>query len=324
MARRGSRAWPLLVFPSVTVLAVGACGREDIELSRLGPPTQGTDAASETGGSSSEGGSFGEGGFSPCDRDAGPRPCHGVSETCSQDVECCSGRCAAGACMPKGTCAVPFATCTTRADCCSSACEPVPGLGAKQCKDFCKRDGESCAAAQDCCSLGCNGGVCGRTLCAREGDDCVTGQTCCSGTCGVDKKCALDTTAGCRTTGEDCNSGGGPTCCGPCVNGRCDLGPGACRAAGAPCGVAGDCCSGTCTPDATSEKRCGGTCNVSGGACQTTADCCTGTFCTGAPPTCGVPASVCKLQGDQCAGDGECCSLQCLFGRCGDNCPVVK
>lgn len=307
----------------VGLALVGACGREDIELSHF-TPTAISDAATEGGPSSGEGGSFGEGGFSPCSRDAGQRPCHGVGETCSLPGECCSSRCESGACMPKGTCALPGTTCTTRADCCSGSCEPVPGAATKQCLDFCKRDGETCARAQDCCSLGCNGSVCGQTLCSREGDDCVTGQTCCSGICGADKKCALDTAAGCRATAEDCNSGGGPGCCVQCVNNHCDPGAGACRAIGSPCGAAPDCCSGSCVQGANNVQRCAGACTAQGAACQTTADCCGGTTCTGSPSVCSAPASVCKLQGDQCVGDGECCSLQCLFGRCGDNCPVLK
>jgi hypothetical protein len=312
----GTRA-VLLTAAAVAVLLSGACGREDIELSHFTADASGEGAANEGGG-------FGEGGFSPCDRDGGGRPCHGIGEACSLAGECCSGRCETGSCMPKGACAVPGAACTTRADCCSGSCEPVPGTAARQCTDFCKREGEACARAQDCCSLGCKSGVCGATLCSREGSDCTTGADCCSGLCDSDKKCTLDTKAGCRATGEDCNSGGGASCCGTCVNNRCDLGPGACRPLDAPCDVAADCCTGACTQGAGNVKRCTGACIDTGGACQTTADCCSGTSCTGSPSTCTSPTSVCKLQGDTCAADGECCSLQCLLGRCGDNCPVLK
>lgn len=58
------RSVRVIVAACVVAVAVGACGREDIELSRLANAGQGLDAASEAGGGSGEGGSFGEGGSS--------------------------------------------------------------------------------------------------------------------------------------------------------------------------------------------------------------------------------------------------------------------
>jgi hypothetical protein len=61
-----------------------------------------------------------------------------------------------------GACQGAATDCTDNAQCCSGRCEPVTGqAGVVQCTNACFADGVACTKALDCCSLGCFGGHCG-------------------------------------------------------------------------------------------------------------------------------------------------------------------
>ena len=302
---------------AASAAAVAACGREDVVLVDVPSvtATDGGDEASDDGGSLGDG-MRGDGAGCP---DAPSTVCRTSGDTCASAQDCCSDRCENAICLP-AACGAPGAACTARDQCCSGACEPVPGTPNRACLGYCKRLGTACSRAQDCCSLACLGGVCAAGVCARTGDDCVLPSDCCSRKC-TTGRCELDTVLSCRPSGEDCNSGGGVGCCGPCnQDQRCDVGPGACRGIGAPCLATSDCCRGTCARVSNQTPLvCMADCVAEGATCATSAECCAGS-CSGSPSTCRAQADSCKLLGADCTTDRECCSAQCLGGRCGDNC----
>jgi len=303
---------------TISAAAMTACGREDVDLLDTppsGPGADGGDEAADDGGSLGDG-TRGDGAGCP---DAPSGVCRTSGDVCASAQDCCSDRCENGICLP-AACGAPGAACTTRDQCCSGACEPVPGTPNRACLGYCKRNGVACTRAQDCCSLACLGGVCAAGVCGKTGDDCTLASDCCSGKC-TTGRCELDTLLSCRPSGEDCNSGGGIGCCGPCnQDGRCDVGPGACRAIGAPCLTTADCCRGSCAQTVNQGPLvCVADCVLEGASCATSSDCCAGS-CAGAPSTCRSQIQACKLLGADCTSDGECCSSQCLGGRCGDNC----
>jgi hypothetical protein len=295
------------------------CGREDIQL--LGA---GDDAGGDGPGPTLDAALDGPlGADSRRGDDAGPltcpspsgRPCQENGGRCTTGVECCSSRCSGGVCLEPGACAGPGTACTDRSTCCSGRCEALAPSSARACLDYCAPSGSPCTQALDCCSTRCTGGACAPGLCSKEGDYCAVASDCCSNLCGGDSKCGLGNA--CRASEDDCSSGGGPGCCaGVACNsdGRCDFGPGPCRALGSPCINATDCCDGaTC-----SMGVCTGACLADGTACTVGGDCCSG-HCVGSPAVCG-PAPTCKLTGIACGTDTECCSGQCLNWTCGSNC----
>jgi hypothetical protein len=312
-----SRASLAILAAGVTlgVVAAPACGLEEVVL----VPAASSDAATGTEDGRAIGdGARGEAGACP---DASVRACRGQGETCASAQDCCSERCEGSVCLPP-SCGAPGAACTTRDQCCSGLCEPIAGTPNRGCLGYCKREGLACARAQDCCSLACVGGACAASVCAKTGDSCAVGGDCCSGRCTAGR-CELDLAVACRSSGEDCNSGGGVGCCGTCnLDQRCDLGVGPCRPGGSPCITAADCCAGTCARGGVDGKGpfvCSSACVAAGAACMTSADCCAGS-CSGLPATCRADVAACKLLGTDCTADQECCSEQCLGGRCGDNC----
>jgi hypothetical protein len=311
---RGSIA-VILAGLALGVVAVPACGREDVEL----VPLVTSDGA--TGGDDGEAlgeGGRGEAGACP---DASARACRGLGDGCAAAQDCCSSRCEGSVCLPT-SCGAPGAACTMRGQCCSGLCEPIAGTPNRGCAGYCKRAGQVCARAQDCCSLACVAGACAVGVCGKTGDDCLQTSDCCSGKC-VTGRCELDTALSCRPSGEDCSSGGGAGCCGACnVDGRCDVGVGPCRPGGSPCLSTADCCTGACVRSGAGGKDpfvCSSACIAADAPCTTSADCCAGS-CNGVPSTCRAEVAACKLLGVDCASDQECCSAQCLGGRCGDNC----
>jgi hypothetical protein len=286
------------------VLVAAGCGSEEIELAPAADRPR-----IELPGPTSDPG--------VCDPST-RRTCRPLDDACALDVECCTGRCEAGRCLPPGTCSAAGAACGSPSACCSDRCEPVVGSTNRACAPVCRALGAACTRAQECCSGGCSGGVCAPTICALVGDACVAAADCCSGVC-QDARCRIDGAALCRPSGEDCTSGGGSPCCFACVGGRCDPGPGACRPLTAPCGADTDCCSGSCAALPGGTRACAGACGAEGAACRAPSDCCSGT-CSASPGTCVPASSTCGSVGAACASNDACCSGLCLAGRCAERC----
>jgi hypothetical protein len=316
----------------VVAVAIACCGREDIEL--LGNPQR--DAGIPA---SDAEGAQGDGAPAEASLDAALDSVHDAAEAacsfasahaclekgqgCTASADCCTGRCDQGVCLAPGTCSGPGVSCTARSECCSGRCEPVPGSGRRSCLNYCLPVGAACTWSLDCCAMACRGGVCvAGHSCIVVGQDCVDGAECCSGFCSADADagqsglCTADPAAPCSPTGEACGA-----CCGACdAVGRCDFGPGSCRAIGALCEQDGDCCVGQCRavnyPD---ETICDATCSTDGAACTQDAECCS-TNCTGSPPRCAPATSSCGRTGTACSTSAECCTGECLDGLCGSNC----
>ncbi len=239
--------------------------------------------------------------------------CLGTGATCTENEECCSGRCENNLCLgASGLCDGLGEPCTSPGACCSGRCEAVPSGDMVCVVGGCVGDGDACTAAIDCCSMSCVDGECSSEgLCAVATEECEEDEDCCSNSCGTDNLCELVGT--CLTSGELC---GDDT---PCCSGFCeDLGEdghrcmpvSSCRAEGDLCTAASDCCSGVCGED--------GLCPVMA-ECQTVGEPCTGFHecCSGlcADPGTGVPVcqtiSGCRPIGDICQTAGDCCSGVC-------------
>lgn len=246
--------------------------------------------------------------------------CHQLTEACSADGDCCSDRCAAGQCLPAGTCTAPGESCVDGPTntCCSGRCEPVQGeTGVTQCIAECVADGQTCAKATDCCSLDCHGGVCGGAECAQESQTCATNADCCSNICkdtGNGLVCQLDAAnTTCRGIGENCSSGPQSGCCSMVCDKqtqRCDAGSATCAAQNGACTVDTDCCHGTCD---TTTHTCEVACVAASGACTTDAECCT-SVCTNG--SCADLGSACGAVGSACTAGAQCCSDICTGGFC--------
>ena len=298
----------------VGLLALAACGPEDIELASRG----GLDAAApEGGGFSDDGSAF------ACDAHSPSVACEALGAVCASDGDCCSVHCAGGTCAVPGTCAASGAACTSRGECCSGLCEPTAGSTTLVCLAECRPAGGSCTRASDCCALGCNAGTCSGAECLREGTDCTTDVQCCSNECDVEDggtkgKCVIDATATCRASGDDCHSGGSGTCCSVVCDpgGRCDPGPGPPRPLGAICVTAMDCGPGaTCIDDGTGRSLCTSAPLSNGVSCVASFECMSAS-CVGNPPVCGSPPASCAVTGAACAMPSQCCSGICTGGAC--------
>lgn len=305
------------------------------------------------------------------------RLCIADNTACKTDEECCGGSCVANAAAQGGKLCAPLNTtcrtsgnpCGQGSECCSGVCHNnVCQTGAS----FCKQSGDVCGADSNCCSGTCtkaaNGklGTCapppagatckieGQTVNANAADPAVPacGGECCSRTAGIGESGIVVclSPSGCHPTGEACAEDN--DCCsvatgGKCVKaaptdklGRCDVGGGACRAAGTICARGADtctaeteCCSGNtgknpsaCQPDLFGVQRCtltGENCglrpNRAGEACATSADCCgkpcvpgngdAGTVVGDAGTTPFVcAASACIAAGGACTATADCCS----------------
>jgi hypothetical protein len=220
-----------------------------------------------------------------------------------------------------GLCLPAAASCAADGQCCSHTCD----LNMHQCKpSVCKAPGAACATAGDCCNLSCSGGVCG-THCVSDGDSCTAGgDPCCSGpnACQSGKCTQLGT--GCHTAGNSC------TVNGDCCAGTCDMTKKTCAPpssisfctqVGDICYQDSDCCTSVCQVGATGAGTCqplpGSTCAVDGTICTacnaqnaTTVDKCCSTYCgkygTSGSTVC-QPAGGCRIQGDLCKHDSDCC-----------------
>lgn len=208
----------------------------------------------------------------------------------------------------------PFGqTCATGQDCCSGLCDPASSTCAAAI-NTCTAVGGACTSSTECCSLVCSAGRCGAGTCTADNQACVDSAACCSGDC-VAGLCQALTTA-CRTAGNPCTDHG--QCCSQlCQDGTCKLGSSFCIQTGDVCSDSSTCCSGECKKGAGTLGTCaappsGSTyCSdgVDGTVCSACNGCCS-RLCAPYGPT-GVhvcqPASGCRVNGDLCRKDSDCC-----------------
>jgi hypothetical protein len=227
---------------------------------------------------------------------------------------------------PGATCGAPSSACTKNAECCSDLC-----LGHVCVASIaqCGAAGDKCAVGTDCCTGACVNGACSAAQCVSIGQPCPSsGNACCTDTC-VAGKCApigAGTDGGavgaCTTAGNSC-TGNAECCSGLCTNGKCNIASSYCIQNGDICFTGADCCGGVCqSPDsspvsATNPGTCttiGTSCGVDGTLCDPakvgcSAGCCSA-LCAPFGPT-GVPicqqAQGCRVQGDLCKKDSDCC-----------------
>jgi hypothetical protein len=175
--------------------------------------------------------------------------------------------------------------------------------------------GAECQVGLECSSLSCQSGSCSTAACVSDGGACGSGDECCSGSCDAGACVALNLT--CKTAGNAC--GAASECCsGMCTDGTCSLGSSFCTQQGDLCANNSECCGGTCTiaegakvgtcgapPEG--ATNCGG--GIDGSLCNGCGQCCS-RLCAPFGDT-GVficqPASGCRVNGDLCRQDTDCC-----------------
>jgi hypothetical protein len=213
-------------------------------------------------------------------------------------------------------------TCAADTECCSSMCDPSTHLcGAAACKAA----GDSCAVAGDCCNLNCVGGTCSAQQCVSDGQPCTAGgSTCCSGPSACQGGTCMQLGNGCHTAGNAC------TVDMDCCSGKCDGGTKTCAAPSTisfcgqindVCYKDADCCTSVCQIGGTGAGTCqplpGAACLVDGLVCtgcnatnSTSVSKCCSTYCgqySTAGSTICQPAGGCRIQGDLCKVDSDCC-----------------
>ncbi len=175
--------------------------------------------------------------------------------------------------------------------------------------------GAQCLNGLECSSLSCRSGSCSEAACVSDGGSCSSGDECCSGSCAAGSCAALNLT--CRTAGNACDAGS-ECCSGLCKDGSCSLASSFCTQAGDLCAANSECCGGTCSiAEGAKVGTCGappeGASNCNGGI--------DGSLCNGCGQCCsrlcapfgdsGVfvcqPASGCRVNGDLCRQDSDCC-----------------
>jgi hypothetical protein len=185
----------------------------------------------------------------------------------------------------------------------------------------CGLAGAACLTAADCCGLACLAGVCSVAACRSDGASCTSGGQCCSSTCSASGVCAaLNPT--CKTAGNACTSDG--ECCNHSCNANHQCAqPGQvsyCNQTGDICRADVECCTGVCNiASGAAVGTCATistSCQVDGTVCSGCGVCCShfcGPFGAGGPDIC-QPASGCRIQGDLCHKDSDCCGGDALSG----------
>ena len=187
----------------------------------------------------------------------------------------------------------------------------------------CGNVGDACLSAADCCGLACVGGFCAASSCLSDGTSCTTGGQCCSTICGANGVCMpLNTT--CKTAGNTCTSNA------ECCNGVCNdqhqcASPGDvsyCAQVGDICRADSECCLGVCNIAAgAAAGTCAQitlteSCQVDGTRCDDCGSCCSnfcGPYGPGGPKIC-QPASGCRVEGNLCHRDQDCCGGDATSG----------
>jgi hypothetical protein len=222
--------------------------------------------------------------------------------------------------------------CATDSECCSNLCDTTTHLCAQP---MCRPAGGSCTSANDCCNLNCTSGKCGTEQCVSDGQSCTAGgAACCSGPNACQNGTCAQLGSGCHTAGNACSSN--TDCCG----GTCDATTKTCAAPSkiSFCGQTNDvcykdadCCTGICgAPGATGAGTCqsipGATCTVDGlkcNGCSTSPACCSsycGSYGNSGSTIC-QPAGGCRILGDLCRQNSDCCGgdqMACTLEGAGD------
>jgi hypothetical protein len=222
----------------------------------------------------------------------------------------------------------PFDVMTDEANCggCGNVCDAGLSCCGGECVDatssdeFCSATAGTCGAECDgttCCGGGCADTDTDAMNCGACGNACDTGDICCGGECLDDDY----DEANCGGCGITCSDGANPDCCtGTCSpDASCDITPAICT------GMGLEFCDGACVDDDTDENNCG--------ACGTTCDagdvCCGGTCVDSDPTHCGGACTDC---GSDLCCNGACttstasnctsCGLTCASGTacCGSGC----
>jgi hypothetical protein len=176
-------------------------------------------------------------------------PCRGTGEACSDNLDCCLGRCSGGACSAE-RCVDNGAACSANDECCTSncsggTCAAIPGAGS------CKVQNQACTSGAECCSTNCQGGFCVAAWSCRANNDlCLKDVDCCSFKCSK-------------------NDGSAGYCVTP---------PGGCIQDGMPCSGGSNCCTRICVDPGTGATVClpASGCEMTGSACLNDQACCGG------------------------------------------------
>jgi hypothetical protein len=207
--------------------------------------------------------------------------------------------------------------CAGAGECCSGDCDTTTHICSV---GMCKAQGASCTSSNECCSLACTGGQCS-TTCKADQTACGGDGECCSGACvgGSCQPLRLD----CRTSGNPCtaindagtDAGSGNCCSGLCENGTCSRNVSYCTQIGDVCFQGADCCTGICekaagaTAGLCADLKSSVSCVFDGLKCNGCGDCCSrlcAPFAGSTVPVC-QPASGCRVQGNLCHKDSDCC-----------------
>jgi hypothetical protein len=215
--------------------------------------------------------------------------------------------------LPSPICRAFGQECATGADCCSTLCDPITRTCVASINK-CTETGGGCASSVECCTLSCTAGRCSASACIADGNACADSAACCSGACTGGLCQPLSTT--CRTAGNPCTQGS--QCCSTlCQDGVCKLGASFCIQTGDVCGDGDMCCSGecrkgsgplgTCAPPPSGATNCAD--GVDGTVCADCNGCCSRVCAPYAPSGVRVcqPASGCRVNGDLCRKDSDCC-----------------
>ena len=230
------------------------------------------------------------------------------------------------------TCTAGGLNCATNGECCSNLCDPMTHLCAQP---MCKTAGGSCANPNDCCNFDCVNGTCGTDQCISDGQSCTAGSTpCCSGPSACQNGTCAQLGTGCHTAGNACSSNT------DCCSGSCDMTTKTCAAPSTIsfCGQTSDicfkdadCCTGICsaagsTGAGTCQPIPNSTCTVDGlkcNGCSTSPACCSsycGSYGSSGSTVC-QPAGGCRILGDLCRQNSDCCGgdqTACTLEGAGD------
>jgi hypothetical protein len=228
--------------------------------------------------------------------------CKLPSSACTQDVDCCEGKCLGNPPTCGGTqCANENTPCDFDADgedddCCSKVCNPDTHL----CATACSPEGFQCKADFECCYKNCKDGLC--APCKPDGERCLRDTDCCTGTC--DPTVGICGPSACRADGFFCTDDS-HCCSGFCSHyGECSM-PGECNEEGEECIRDDECCTLQCS---FFDSVCG--CAKDGKKCNQSFECCSGSCVHGKCGQCHEPGWDCDKPGDCCSGlckEGQCC-----------------